>query len=128
MAVSFFRAVLPYAQVINVAHYELDQLLGCSVDELIALVKPMSADNCEHYARAILGRIGGPSFEQLMIRIIHTAAPKDGGRSPSDPDAYYFAVRELFPHVAEASDVVGRLVLLTMLAGTLRLQGQPNLM
>jgi hypothetical protein len=25
---------------------ELDQLLGCSVDELVALVKPMSADNC----------------------------------------------------------------------------------
>jgi hypothetical protein len=32
---------------------ELDQLLGCSVDELIALVKPMPADNCEQYARAI---------------------------------------------------------------------------
>jgi hypothetical protein len=49
--------------MIDMALIELDQLLGCSVDELIALVKPMSADNCEQYARAILGRIGGPSFE-----------------------------------------------------------------
>jgi hypothetical protein len=106
---------------------ELDQLLGCSVDELIALVKPMSADNCEQYARAILDRLGGPGFEQLMMRILQTAAPKDGGRSPSDPNTYYFAVRGMFPHVADDSDVVGRLVLLTMLAGTLRLEAHQSL-
>jgi hypothetical protein len=55
---------------------------GFRVDELIALVKPMSADNCEQYARAILGRIGGPSFEQLIRRIVETAV-NDGGRPPS---------------------------------------------
>jgi hypothetical protein len=88
----------------------------------------MSANSCEQYARAILGRIGGPSFEQVMMRIIQTAAPKDGGYPPSDPDTYYLAVSELFPHVAEDSDVVGRLVLLTMLAGTLRLEAHPSLM
>jgi hypothetical protein len=62
--------------MIDMALIELDQLLGCSVDELIALVKPMPADNCEQYARAILDRLGGPSFEQLMMRIIQTAAAK----------------------------------------------------
>jgi hypothetical protein len=62
--------------VIDMAQIELDRLLNCTVDELTALVKPLSANNCERYARAILGRIGGPSFEQLMIRIIQTAAPK----------------------------------------------------
>jgi hypothetical protein len=108
------------------AQIDLDRLLDCTVDELIALVKPLSANNCEQYARAILGRIGGPSFEQLMIRIIQTAAPKDGGHAPRDPDTYYFAVREQFPHVAEDNDVVGRLVLLTMLAGTLRLEAHPT--
>ncbi len=106
--------------MIDMAQIELDRLLNCTVDELTALVKPLSANNCEQYARAILGRIGGPSFEQLMVRIIKTAAP--GGHTPTDPDTYYFAVRELFPHVAEDNDVVGRLVLLTMLAGTLRLE------
>jgi hypothetical protein len=106
------------------AHIELDRLLNCTVDELTALVKPMSANSCEQYARAILGRIGGPSFEQVMMRIIQTAAPKDGGYRPRDPDTYYL----LFPHVAEDSDVVGRLVLLTMLAGTLRLAARPSLM
>jgi hypothetical protein len=113
--------------MIDMALIELDQLLGCSVDELIAFVQSMSADNCEQYARAILGRIGGPSFEQLMTRIIQTAAQNDGGPPPRDPDTYYFAVRELFPHVAEDSDVVGRLVLLTMLAGTLRLEAHQSL-
>jgi hypothetical protein len=110
--------------MIDMALIELDQLLGCSVDELIALVKPMSADNCEQYARAILGGIGGPS---LMMRILQTAAAKGVSPPPSDPDTYYFAVRELFPHVAEDSDVVGRLVLLTMLAGTLRLEARQSL-
>jgi hypothetical protein len=113
--------------MIDVALIELEQLLGCSVDELIALVKPMSADSCEQYARAILGRLGGPSFEQLMMRILQTAAAKGVSPPPSDPDAYYFAVRELFPRVANESDVVGRLVLLTMLAGTLRLEAHQSL-
>ena len=113
--------------MIDMAQIELDRLLNCTVDELTALVKPLSANNCERYARAILGRIGGPSFEQLMVRIIQTAAPKDGSHPPRDPDTYYFAVGDLFPHVAEDDDVVGRLVLLTMLAGTLRLEAHPTL-
>jgi hypothetical protein len=116
-----------HGAVTDMAHIELDRLLNCTVDELTALVKPMSANSCEQYARAILGRIGGPSFEQVMMRIIQTAAPKDGAYPPTDPDTYYFAVSELFPHVAEDSDVVGRLVLLTMLAGTLRLEAHPSL-
>ena len=116
-----------HGAVIDMVHFELDRLLNCTVDELTALVKPMSANNCEQYARAILGRIGGPSFEQVMIRIIQTAAPKDESHPPRDPDTYYFAVRELFPHVGDDSDVVGRLVLLTMLAGTLRLEAHPSL-
>jgi hypothetical protein len=81
---------------------QLDQLLGCSVDELIALVKPMSADNCEQYARAILDRLGGPRFEQLIRRIVETAV-NDGGRPPTDVDAYYFAVSDLFPHVVSTT-------------------------
>jgi hypothetical protein len=111
--------------MIDVALIELEQLLGCSVDELIALVKPMSADSCEQHARAIFTRLGGPSFEQLMMRILQTTA-NDVTPPSSDPDTYYFAVRELFPHVAKDSDVVGRLVLLTMLAGTLRLEAHQS--
>ena len=44
-----------HGAVIDMAHIELDRLLNCTVDELTALVKPMSANNCEQYARAILG-------------------------------------------------------------------------
>src|ERR1700704_2826888 len=32
----------------------------------------MSAKNCEQYVRAILSRIGGPSFEQFLMRIVET--------------------------------------------------------
>jgi hypothetical protein len=110
--------------MIDMALIELDQLLGCSVDELIALVKPLSADNCEQYARAILGRIGGPCFEQLIRRIVETAV-NDGGRP--DVDAYYFAVSDLFPHVAIENDVVGRLVFLAIHMTTLRLEKHPTL-
>jgi hypothetical protein len=53
--------------VIDTAQIALDRLLSCSIDELIASVQPMSANSCEHYARAILGRIGGPTFEQLIM-------------------------------------------------------------
>jgi|SRR5262249_48913566 len=113
-------------EVTDTAHIELDRVLDCTVDELIALVRPMSANYCELYARAILGRTGGPSFEQLMMRIVQTACPKDGGHPPMSPDAYYFAVRDLFPHIAQGNDVVGRLVLFAMTMATLRLERHPN--
>ena len=87
----------------------------------------MSANNCEQYARAILSRIGGPSFEQLMMRIVETANPNDGDRPPMNSDEYYLAVRHLFPHIAEENDVVGRLVFLAIHAATLRLEEHLNL-
>jgi hypothetical protein len=113
--------------VIDMPHIELDRLLSCTIDELIALVRPMSANNCEQFARAILGRIGGPSFEQLMMRIVETARAKDEDYPPMNSDAYYFAVRDLFPHVAQENDVVGRLVFVAIHMATLRLEGHPNL-
>ena len=42
-------------------------------------------------------------------------------------DAYYLAVRELFPHIAQEDDVMGRLVFLAMDVATSRLEGHPDL-
>jgi hypothetical protein len=81
-----------HGAVTDMALIELDRLLNCTVDELTALVKPMSANSCEQYARAILGRIGGPSFEQVMMRIIQTAAPKDGAYPSAIPS--FFEIKE----------------------------------
>jgi len=36
---------------------ELDRLLKCNLEELIASVRPMSAKNCEQIVRAMLDRI-----------------------------------------------------------------------
>jgi hypothetical protein len=109
--------------VIDLVRIELDQLLSCTVDELVALVQRMPADHCEQCVRGILSRVGGPSLEQLMMRLLETADPKDGVGQTINPDAYYFAVRELFPHIAQKSDVVGRVVFLAMHASTLRAEG-----
>ena len=91
-------------------HLELDWLLKCKLEELIASVRPMSAKNCEQYVRAILSRIGGPSFEQLLMRIVETMVPRDGRGPPTNSDEYYFAIRDLFPHVPPENDVLGRLL------------------
>jgi len=109
------------------AHIELDRMLNCTADELTALVKPMSANNCERYARAILGRIGGPSFAQLSMRIVETMVPRDGHGPPTSPDEYYFAVRDLFPHVPVKNDVLGRLLFFALRMFQLRLEQHPNL-
>ena len=77
-------------------HLELDWLLKCKLEELIASVRPMSAKNCEQIVRAILDRIGGPSFEQLLMRIVETMVPRDGRGPPTNSDEYYFAIRDLF--------------------------------
>jgi hypothetical protein len=69
-------------------HLELDWLLSCEIEELIASVRPMSAKNCERYARVILGRIGGPRFEQLLMRIVETMLPRDGRGPPTNSDEF----------------------------------------
>src|SRR5450830_435290 len=76
----------------------------------------MSAKNCEQYVRAILGRVGGPSFEQLLMRIVETMVPRDGRGPPANSDEYYFAIRDLFPHVPAENDVLGRLLCFAMRA------------
>ena len=78
---------------------ELDWLLKGKLEELIASVRPMSAKNCEQIVRAILDRIGGPSFERLLLRIVETMVPRDGRGPPTNSDEYYFAIRDLFPHL-----------------------------
>ncbi len=100
---------------------ELDRLLTCDTEELLAAITPMSADDCEHYARAILDRIGGPTFEQYLTRIAETMVPLDESGPPINPDDYYFAVRELFPNVSTEDDVLGRLAAFVMRMCQLRM-------
>ena len=106
---------------------ELDWLLKCNVEELIALVRPMSAKNCEQIVRAILDRIGGPTFEQLLTRIIGTMVPRDGRGPPTNSDEYYFAIRDLFPQVTPENDVLGRLLCFAMRMCQLRIEKNSNL-
>jgi hypothetical protein len=85
----------------------------------------MSAKECEQYSRAMLDRIGGPSFEKLLMRIVETMVPTDGGSPPRSPDEYYFAVRDLFPHIPTESDVLERLLAFAMTMAVLRLEKNP---
>jgi hypothetical protein len=107
-------------------HLELDWLLKCKLEELIASVRPMSAKNCEQFVRAILGRIGGPSFEQFLMRIVETMVPRDGRGPPTNSDEYYFAIRDLFPHVPTENDVLGRLLCFALRMCQLRIEKNPN--
>lgn len=106
-------------------HDPLDRLLKCGINELTASILPMSAKKCEIYTRAMLDRIGGPSFEQLLIRIVETIVPTDSGNPSRSPDEYYFAVRDLFPHVPTESDVVARVLAFAMRMSVLRLEKNP---
>ena len=106
---------------------ELDWLLKGKLEELIALVRPMSAKNCEQIARAILDRIGGPSFEQLLMRIVETMVPRDGRGPPTNSDELYFSIRDLFPHVPPENDVLSRLLCFTMRMCQIKNKKNPNL-
>jgi hypothetical protein len=106
---------------------ELDWLLKCKIEELVASVRPMSAKNCEQIVRAILDRIGGLSFDQLLMRIVETMIPRDGRGPPTNSDEYYFAIRDLFPHVPMENDVLGRLLCFAMRMCQLRSEKNPNL-
>ena len=106
---------------------DLDHLLTCSVAELIAAVRPMSAKDCERHARAILSRIGGPTFEQYLMRLVERMVPENGAGPPTDSDEYYFAVRDLFPHIPTNTDVLGRLACLVMRMDQLRMEAHRNI-
>ena len=48
----------------------------------------MSAKNCEQIVRTILDRIGGPNFEQFLMRIVETMVPRDGRGPPTNSDEF----------------------------------------
>jgi hypothetical protein len=93
-----------------------------NLEELIASVRPMSDKNCEKIVRAILDRIGGPTFEQLLARIVETMIPRDGRGPPTNSDEFYFAIRDLFPQVPPENDVLGRLLCFAMRMCQLRIE------
>ena len=102
----------------------VDHFLNCEVQELVSAIASMSADDCEHYARAILGRIGGPTFDQYVMRIVETMIPENECGPPKNSDDYYFAVRDMFPHISTEDDVLGRLAGLVMQMSVLRMKGE----
>src|SRR6202022_4566132 len=87
---------------------ELDWLLKCKLEELIASVRPMSAKNCEQIVRA------RSHWRTKFRAVIDADCRNDGseGRawSATNSDEYYFAIRDLFPHVPPENDVLGRLL------------------
>ena len=101
----------------------LDHFLNSDMDELISEISSMSADDCEQYAQTILERIGGPSFDQFLMRIVETMIPDNGSGPPTHRDDYYFAIRDMFPHISTKDDVLGRLTGLVMRMAVLRMEG-----
>ena len=93
---------------------DLDRLLTCDVDELTAGVRLMSDRDCERYVQAILDRVGGPSFDQYIGRLVSAMTPSDGSGPPTDIKTYYFAVRDMFPNVPTESDILGRLAVFAL--------------
>ena len=87
---------------------ELDWLLKCNLEELIASVRPMSAKNCEQIVR-------------------ETMIPRDGRGPPTNSDEFYFAIRDLFPQVPPENDVLGRLLCFAMRMCQLRIEKNRNL-
>ena len=52
--------------------------------------------------------------------------PRDGRGPPTNSDEYYFAIRDLFPHVPTENDVLGRLLCFALRMCQLRIEKNPN--
>ncbi len=102
--------------------FSVEYLLSCSIEDLAPAIASMSADDCEKYARSILDHLGGPSFEAYLSRIVKTMLPDDGSSPPMSSDGYYFSVRDMFPHIPDTNDVLGRLCALVMQMCILRIE------
>jgi hypothetical protein len=101
--------------------FDVEYLLSCSIEDLASAITSMSADDCERYARAVLAHVGGPSFEAYLSRVVRTMIPDDGSPPPVSSDDYYLSVRDMFPHVPDTSDALGRLCALVMQMCILRI-------
>jgi hypothetical protein len=96
----------------------------CGVAEFTERLQRMSAEECERYARALLDDIGGPTFEKYLSVIAETMMPAETGDPPDSVDAYYLAVRGLFPHIGHGDDRLGRLCALVVQLCRLHLSAQ----
>ena len=60
-------------------------------------------------------------LEQCSLR---TMLPDDGSPPPVSSDDYYFSVRDMFPHIPDTSDVLGRLCALVMQMCVLHIEAE----
>ena len=102
--------------------FDVEYLLSCNMKDLASAIASMSADDCDKYARAVLAHVGGPSFEAYLLRILRTMVPDDGSPPPVSSDSYYLSVRDMFPHIPDTSDALGRLCALVMQMCILRIE------
>lgn len=100
-----------------------------TTEELIATTPTVFADTlqnfdaktCERHARKIVEILGGPTFESYLesmvdIGVSHAEAGKH------DIMPYYQQTKKLFPSVSSDNDILGRLVSITLMMVTLRLE------
>src|ERR1700732_897942 len=66
------------------------------------------------------------TYRRQLMRIVETMVPRDGRGPPTNSDEYYFAIRDLFPHVPPENDVLGRLLCFAMRMCLLRIEKNPN--
>ncbi len=102
----------------------LQEFLQCDDADLKRHLDTMSARQCEQLARELLDELGGPTFEKYLTVIAETMAPPDGSGPPENVDAYFLAVRGLFPHIEHADDRLGRLCALVIQLCRLHLRGK----
>lgn len=102
----------------------IEELVACSTKQFTQRLEQMSAEECERYARALLDELGGPTFEKYLSIIAETMMPPDASGPPEHIDAYYLAVRELFPHIGHGDDRLGRLCALVVQLCRLHLRAQ----
>ena len=98
-----------------------DELLKTNLTIFTAILGHLEYATCERHARDIVVMLSGTPFEEYL-QVIVDAVITNVETEQHDVMQYYKETEKLFPEISPENDILGRLVSLTLLMVTLRLE------
>lgn len=98
-----------------------EELIKMHPSALAGTLQKLDAKTCENHARKILKMLEGPTFESYLELMVGISVV-DAETGKKDIMPYYQQTKKLFPNVSSDNDILGRLVSVTLMMITLRLE------
>lgn len=115
------HAPLKWQIISEVSLMTTEEMITMDPSKFSDILQTLDAKTCEHHARKMAKMLGGSTFEKYL-QAITDIVTSNAVAGKHDVMPYFQQTKKFFPGVSPDSDILERLVGLTLMSVTLRLE------